>query len=1375
MRKRFLSTLLAVCVALSLIPMTAFAEGLTKSWADAVTEQPAGYAVDADKRTVTISSAEGLAWFAKQINSWASQEADSRVNFAGYTINITSDIDLSGKLWIPIDTATVKSDGKSDRSETYNNKLLDGAVINGNGYTISGMTVHTSVRGPMAGSENEHGAGQSCYYYSGFIGRNTGSLTIKNLTFRNAAVDAKNEPYLAKQGSSSLAVVVGYNGSDLTFDHVNVMDSTVSGYTKLGGFVGLDGGKISFVQCSVTGCTFNLEGFYIDSDFAFPAFASPVIGMVTAQYPAVNGIKVTGNSCTTPESENTRIITQNGETHYLINYGTSDDPAWYSYYTETVFISSSSTVSIDGTDYSVYGTDYKMAAGIPSNQGYLYPTLASALNNVEEHGTVTLLKDITLTENSTSIEKAITLDLNQKTVNGSQMDNSVFSISDNAVANIKNGTINSDVKGIWCTGGALTLQGVTVNSGTGYAIQMNGAATVTVDQDSVVASKENSGIYLNGQQNQKPVLHVYGTVTGGKDENECCPAVDGTPYDPDDNNKFDPADIYIYPGADVRSLGDIEAIYYSAPGTLTISGGTISGGTNSLYIDSTASDAAISITGGAFSGDITVPAGTSGFISGGTFSARPAASYIAEGCTVVDNPNDTYHYAVGKAVTKVTLASPISLVPGGTQQLTPVFDPADAVNTDVTWASSNERVAAVNTAGLVTAVAPGTATITVTAKDNSYTADCVVKVEVGSAVKIGAVGYDSLTAAVAAVTSGQTITLLRDNTETVTVDRPVSFTLDANGFLFTGAVKAGEGFALSTVNNTYLVAPKNEDSVNVVVQTTVESKVDDTIPQEAKGDVEAAAGNIATGTLTEDLNDTATSKVTDTTSAQAVEQLKEELSAPELAAASVTIVAKTTIEIRATGYEDSETTKSFTVDITPKYQLIATTDPENIQLTGAGKNAVTIEQGKAEISTEIEISIPLPSGLSFTGSDNIFVKHTKDDGTIYNYPGTLNDGRVRFTNPGHGFSTFSISQDNRSATVKFVKDTAEAETVTYTPQMSNDTLPTDSRSGYTFNGWRFDTPDAGDNVYKVMSDTLLTYLNDYRLTSDTELITITAHPDFTRSHTGGGGGGSGSSYAVNVSSVSNGKVTVSPRNASKGTAVTITATPNSGYEVSTVVVTDKNGNKLTVTDRGNGTYTFVMPSGAVDVKVTFQKIEAPAAFDDVAADAWYAEAVAYMCERGLMAGTAQGVFSPDVTLSRGMIAQILYSLEGKPSASGSGFDDVAAGAWYYSAISWAAANGVVSGYGDGRFGPDDNITREQLMTILYAYAKRAGLDLESQGSLSYLDRDSVSGWAYEAACWCTANGIVSGKTGNLLDPNGFATRAEAAQMIQNFCRVLSEQ
>lgn len=260
MKRKFLSTILALAMVLSLLPVTALAEEPTSTWAEAVQSQPQGYEVDIDTKTVNISTAEGLAWFAKEINSWESKAENEKTDFAGYTINITNDIDLSGKLWIPIDASTVKTEGvtdqqKIDRDQSYNNKLLDGATINGNNHNISNMIVKTTVRGPRY--ESVPGDGQNSYYYAGFIGRTTGNLTIKDLTFKTASVDASQEQFVDKHGGSSMAVVSGYyGGGTLTLNNVTISNCTVDGMQKVGGYVGQCNGAVTINKCAVVDSTF---------------------------------------------------------------------------------------------------------------------------------------------------------------------------------------------------------------------------------------------------------------------------------------------------------------------------------------------------------------------------------------------------------------------------------------------------------------------------------------------------------------------------------------------------------------------------------------------------------------------------------------------------------------------------------------------------------------------------------------------------------------------------------------------------------------------------------------------------------------------------------------------------------------------------------------------------------------------------------------------------------------------------------------------------------------------------------------------------------------------------------------------------------------
>ena len=177
-----------------------------------------------------------------------------------------------------------------------------------------------------------------------------------------------------------------------------------------------------------------------------------------------------------------------------------------------------------------------------------------------------------------------------------------------------------------------------------------------------------------------------------------------------------------------------------------------------------------------------------------------------------------------------------------------------------------------------------------------------------------------------------------------------------------------------------------------------------------------------------------------------------------------------------------------------------------------------------------------------------------------------------------------------------------------------------------------------------------------------------------------------------------------------------------------------------------------------------------AAFTDVNLDAWYMTEVEFAMANKFMSGYGDGRFAPDVPLSRAMLAQILYNMAGKPSVDNCIFADVPSGAWYYDAVTWAAANGIVGGYGNGLFGPNDPITREQLATMLYRYEQSQGGGFVNDWAflLDYPDRDNVSGYAYEALCWCTMNGIITGMTDGTLNPQGAATRAQAAVMLMRF-------
>ena len=257
-------------------------------------------------------------------------------------------------------------------------------------------------------------------------------------------------------------------------------------------------------------------------------------------------------------------------------------------------------------------------------------------------------------------------------------------------------------------------------------------------------------------------------------------------------------------------------------------------------------------------------------------------------------------------------------------------------------------------------------------------------------------------------------------------------------------------------------------------------------------------------------------------------------------------------------------------------------------------------------------------------------------------------------------------------------------------------------------------------------------------------------------------------YKITVEATQGGTVTADPTAAKAGATVTLTPSPDAGYQVGTVAVTDRFGEPVAVTEQADGTYTFTMPNGQVTVTVTFA--EAPLPFHDVTEGDWFYDAVRYAYENGLMDGVGDNLFAPNSETTRAQLVTILYRLAGEPEPGGdSGFSDVAAGTWYTDAVAWAAENGIVNGTTDTTFAPGDDITREQLAAILYRYAAYQGYDVSQRADLSgFGDASSISGYAQEALSWAHAQGLVLGFEDGSLRPQGNASRAQIAAVLMRF-------
>lgn len=301
------------------------------------------------------------------------------------------------------------------------------------------------------------------------------------------------------------------------------------------------------------------------------------------------------------------------------------------------------------------------------------------------------------------------------------------------------------------------------------------------------------------------------------------------------------------------------------------------------------------------------------------------------------------------------------------------------------------------------------------------------------------------------------------------------------------------------------------------------------------------------------------------------------------------------------------------------------------------------------------------------------------------------------------------------------------------------------KSGYRFVGWYngnakwdFDTPV-------------------------TENLTLTAK--WEKIHTSAP---SAPRYDVAVSDGAHGSVSVSLKSASKGSTVTVTVTPDKGYALETLAITDKNGSALNLTDKGGGQYTFTMPSGPVTVAATFMDDNTMLNFFvDVPAGAYYYDAVLWAAEGGIVTGTDAVHFSPDASCTRAQLVTFLWRAAGSPVVNyAMNFTDVDSGAYYAEAVRWAASLGIAGGYGDGRFGTNDFVTREQVAAILHRFAKAQGMDT-TQGGMAireFDDFDAVPAYALEAMDWAVNAGVLKGDHNRLL-PQDNCTRAQIVTML----------
>lgn len=564
-----------------------------------------------------------------------------------------------------------------------------------------------------------------------------------------------------------------------------------------------------------------------------------------------------------------------------------------------------------------------------------------------------------------------------------------------------------------------------------------------------------------------------------------------------------------------------------------------------------------------------------------------------------------------------------------------------------------------------------------------------------------------------------------------------------------------------------VVAKTNTGSVEVKPDVADPEVKVDKIPQKDQETVKAAAETVFAPTLGAAAVDEA-QKINE-------DKANELLKDVNVGDGVKKLYVQSSLKVEPTAYD--ETTKTLALEITPQYRVVASTadTADKIKLDGDTKNAQVVQDYQTmNITKATVVTMELPTGFAVADGDKLSIQHTKN-GTVEYYTGTVTEqsGKHLLTFTTNGFSPFVISVpaasigENVYPTLQAAVDSVKSgKTIKLEQNVAVNTKATVAKT-IKFEVATNEKTFAKENIVAGANTTV-------KVTGDASPYTYEF--TYTKPSSGSSSGSSSSgktTYKVTTSSVNNGGVNASPSNAEKGASITITLSPDKGYKLDKLTVTDGSGKTVSTVKKSDTVYTFTMPASAVTVGVSYAKAdETPSktTFNDVSANDWFASAVDYVTGKGMMNGTADNTFSPKANTTRGMVVTVLYRLENQPSTSAASFTDVASGAYYANAVAWANANGIVSGYGSGKFGPNDKVTREQLAAILYRYAQYKKYDVSGANSLDgYTDVQSVSSYAVPALQWANAAGVVTGKSGSKLDPKGNATRAEVAAMLMRFC------
>lgn len=588
--------------------------------------------------------------------------------------------------------------------------------------------------------------------------------------------------------------------------------------------------------------------------------------------------------------------------------------------------------------------------------------------------------------------------------------------------------------------------------------------------------------------------------------------------------------------------------------------------------------------------------------------------------------------------------------------------------------------------------------------------------ETNAVAKVGGTYYKTLADAVAAAQDGDTITLLKDAELTSTLNLAKNITIDGQGKY---TIKAANSFTVGSDNKTYCVLYVSGEVT--LKDVTVNGNEKCRVIFCDKGKLTIDGATITNGKASNFIG-------------------------------GVYMTSSASFEMKSGSITGNKNAKGYQNDEYLQYS-------SDLWIGANANGALTAINGGTIGNVFVNAnawSASNPGSFTMNGGTvtNLYVEHDANYGATFKY----NDGTIEHlylskeNGNGQSIEVTPVKgviynggvkeQDLVTLTMKY-NDGATADSTYNVASGTTITLPTPRRSGYTFNGW-YD----GSKFYAAGA-------------SYTVSATVTLNASW--SYISSGSSSYDPTYSVSTpSKTENGTVTVSPKSASKGDTVTVTVKPDSGYVLETLTVTDKNGNELTLKDKGNGKYTFTMPAGKVEVKATFMEDNSMLNFFyDVPNNAYFYEAVKWAVKNGITDGVGNNLFAPEQPCTRAQIVTFLWRAAGSPEPKGaaSGMTDVVSGSYYEKAVAWAIENGITTGTTTSTFSPNATCTRAQAVTFL-----ARALKAKAASAAEFSDVPTGSYFA-DAVAWAAANGVTEGIGGGLFGSDNDCTRGQIVTFL----------